>query len=264
MSLLHAGSGVAHLVHGVALAGALGGVGQQSHAGVDAEDLSGVSGLDGALHNLILAGIDVDGAVAHGDALFTAGQDEAGAHGLDAGLALDQLQSGTNGVSSGVGGAAQQAVGLAHLHQHGAEVVGLAQSLGAVLSGHLALAQFHHLGDHLVKTGVVGGVDDLGTGDVKAALGGGFLHGLRVAQQNDLQHLAGQQAAGSGQDAGIGALGEHNGLGLSLELFLEILKNGHKQIPPHLLHRAQAPGATHLRLYYSTVFCHCKENEKFA
>ena len=40
-------------------------------------------------------------------------------------LGLDKLQRGTNGIGGGVGRAAQQAVGNAHLHQHGAEIVAL-------------------------------------------------------------------------------------------------------------------------------------------
>ena len=125
----------------------------------------------------------------HGDALLAAGQDEAGADRLDAGLALDQLQSRADGVCGGVGCAAQQAVSLALLDQHGAEVIALGQSGTALLIGHLALAQLDHLGDHLIKALVVGGVDDLGTGDVKAAVSSGLLDGFDLAQQDDLRVL---------------------------------------------------------------------------
>ena len=84
---------------GAALAGALGGEAQDSDLRVDAEQLSGLSGLDshlsqlGRSSDLDLAGslidgigvVDVDGAVAHSDALqalFAAVtvQNEAGAH----------------------------------------------------------------------------------------------------------------------------------------------------------------------------------------
>ena len=107
---------------------------QDSDLRVDAEQLSGLSGLDshqpasGRSSDLDLAGslidgisvVDVDGAVTHSDALqalFAAVtvQNEAGAHQMSALLGLDQLQSGTDSV--GGGGDAQQAVSLAHLDQ---------------------------------------------------------------------------------------------------------------------------------------------------
>ena len=56
VSLLNAGGSVAHLVDGLALAGTLGGVGQQCNTGVDAENLCGVSGLDGGLDDFVLEG----------------------------------------------------------------------------------------------------------------------------------------------------------------------------------------------------------------
>ena len=230
MSLLHTQGCVAHLVNGLALTGTLGGVGQQCNAGIDAKDLGGVGSLDGGLNNLILGRINVDGAVAHGDALVTAHQDEAGADGLDARLALDELQRGADGIGGRIGGTAQQAVSFAHLDKHGAKVVALGQSGAALLVGHLALAQLDHLGDHLVKARVVGGVDDLGTGDIKAAISSGLFDGLDLAQQDDLQGLASQQAACSRQNTGVGALGKDDGLRLSLQFLLKILENGHTLI----------------------------------
>ena len=186
--------------------------------------------LNGGLHNLVLGGVDVDGAVTHSNALIAAHQNEAGADRLDAGLALDELQCGADSVSGGVGSAAQQAVGLAHLDQHGAEVVALGQGGTALLIGHLALAQLNHLSNHLIEALVVGRVDNLSTGDIKAALCCGLLDGLNLTQQDDLQRLTGQQAACSGQDAGIGTLGKDDRLRLSLQLFLKILENGHTLI----------------------------------
>ena len=133
-------------------------------------------------------------------------------------LGLDQLQSGTDGVGGGVGSAAQQAVGLAHLHQHGAEVVGLLQQSGALLSGLLALAQLHHGVDHLIEAGVVLGVDDLGSGNIKVTGGSSSLALSLVAHHDDLQHALSQQLCSSLQDAGIIALGENDRLGICLQL----------------------------------------------
>ena len=72
----------------------------------------------------------VDGAVGHGEHFVLAGSggtdhDEAGRDDLVAWLGLDELQRGTDRVGRGVGSAAEQAVGLAHLDEHGAEVVAL-------------------------------------------------------------------------------------------------------------------------------------------
>ena len=194
-----------------------------------------MGGLDGGLNDFVLGGVDIDGAVTHGNALVTAHQDKAGADGLDAGLALDQLQRGTHGVSGRIGGAAQQAVSLAHLDQHGAEVVALGQSGTALLIGHLALAQLDHLGNHLVKAGISSRVNDLGTGNIKAALSSSLLDSLDLAQQDDLQGLAGQQTACSGQDTGVRALGKNDGLRLSLQFLLKILENGHTLVTSMIL-----------------------------
>ena len=84
---------------GAALAGALGGEAQHGDLRVDAEQLCGLGGLNGHLSQLGSSGhldfagglvdgvgvVDVDGAVAHGNALqalfaAVAVQDEAGAH----------------------------------------------------------------------------------------------------------------------------------------------------------------------------------------
>ena len=135
------------------------------------------------------------------------------------------MQSGTDGISGGVGGAAQQSVGVAHLHQHGAEVVGLHQSGTALLLGHLALAQFHHGGDHLVHVLEGGGIDDLGAANVEADLLGGGLNVSRVAYQNGGQEGTGQQTGGSLQNAGIGTLGENDLAGMGLQFLDQELKH---------------------------------------
>ena len=229
---------------GAALAGALGGEAQHSNLRIDDEQLCGLSGLNSNLSKLCRSGdldlagslingvgvVDVDGAVAHGNALqalfaAVAVQNKAGAHQMCALLGLDQLQSGTDGVRGRVGSAAQQAVCLAHLHQHGAKVVGLLQQGGALLSGLLALAQLHHGADHLIKTGVVLWVDDLGSGNIKVTGGGSSLALCLVAHHDDLQHALGQQLACCLQDAGVIALGENDRLGICLQLCYQRCKH---------------------------------------
>ena len=178
-------AGIAHLVDVLALAGAEGGVAQESDLRVNAEDLGAGNGLLADLDELVLVGLDVDGAVGHGEHFVLAGSggtdhDEAGRDDLVAWLGLDELQRGTDRVGRGVGSAAEQAVGLAHLDEHGAEVVALLERGAALVGGHLALAQLDHLVDHLVYAVVILGVDDLGTADVEADVlsGGGNLIGV--------------------------------------------------------------------------------------
>ena len=230
--------------NGAALAGALGGEAQHSNLRIDAEQLCGLSGLNSNLSKLCRSGdldlagslingigiVDVNSAVAHGNALqalFTAVtvQNEAGADQMCALLGLDQLQSGTNGVGSGVSSAAQQAISLAHLHQHGAEVVGLLQQSGALLSGLLTLAQFHHGVDHLIETGIVLGIDDFGSGNIKVTGGSSSLALSLVAHHDDLQHALGQQLCSGLQNAGIIALGENDRLGICLQLCYQRCKH---------------------------------------
>ena len=64
---------------------------------------------------------------------------------------------------------------------------------------------------------------------IKTAFCGSFLDSLRVAQQDDTQHIAGQKTAGGTENAGIGALSKHDGAGIFLQLVLEAFKNVHQQ-----------------------------------
>ena len=223
-------AGVAHLVHVLALAGAEGGVAQESNLGVNAEDLGALGSLHGDLNQLVLVGLDVDGAVAHSQHVVVAGggrtnQDEAGGDDLVAGLGLDQLQSGTDGVGGGVGSAAQQSVGLTHSHQHGAEVVALLQSSAALFLGHLALAQLDHLGNHSVHVLVGLGVYDDGAADVEAGVLSGSADFLFLTHQHGGQESTGQQTGRGLQNTGIGALGEYDLTGMSLQDVDEFLEH---------------------------------------
>ncbi len=158
---------------------------------------------------------------------------------MRAGLGLDQLQGGAHGVGGGIGGAAQQSVGLAHLHQHGAEVVALLQGGAAVVLAHLALAQLHHLADHLVHTVIGGGIQDRCAGDVKAVLFSGGLHLVHIAHQDHVHQVLLHQAGGGLLDAGVRALGEDDGAAGFLQI---VQKSGkHVVIPPFLLGGSRRP-----------------------
>ena len=234
MRFLHALRGIAHFVYAVALAGPLGGVGKQRHTGIDPEDLCRAGSFHRALHHFVLTGINIDGAVAHRQAFLAAHQNKAGTHRLDAGFALDQLQRRTDGIRRGIGSATQQAIRLAHFHKHRTEVVGLGQCGTALLFGHLALTQFHHLGNHLIKALIRSRVNDLCTRDVKAPVGGRFSDSFRLPQQDHAQRFARQQTAGRRQNTCVGAFRKNDGLGFSPQLFFKLFKNGHKDNYLHI------------------------------
>ena len=234
---------------GAALAGALGGEGQQRDLRVDAEELCRAGGLDGDFRQLLGCGeghgagrlvdgvliVDVDGAVAHAvllvvAVLVLAEEDEGGGDEVRALLRLDQLQSRTDGIGGGVGRAAEQRVGLAHLDEHGAEIVALGQRGAAVFLRHLALAQLDHLCDHLIHAGIGGRVDDLGLGDVEAALGCGSLDLVDIADEDDVHQIVLDQAVGRFEDAGVGAFGEDDGTAGRLEGADQFCKHG--VLPP--------------------------------
>ena len=229
-------AGVAHLVDVLALAGAERGVAQESDLGIDAEDLRALDGLAADLDQLVLGGLDVDGAVRHGQHLVLTGRggtdhDEAGGDDVAAGLGLDELQRGTHGVRGGVGRAAEQAVGHAHLDEHGAEVVALLQRVAALLGRHLALAQLDHLLDHRVHLGIVRGIGDLGAADVEAGVLGGRGDLLGIADEHGLEEVTGQQTGARLEDAGVGAFGKDDGFGALFQGCDQLTK--HIEIPPN-------------------------------
>ncbi|MPM83264.1 hypothetical protein SDC9_130327 [bioreactor metagenome] len=215
------GKGIAHLVHVLTLAGAHGGIAQKCHLRVHTKLAGGTGGLQRNLYQFVLGGFDVDGAVAHGQNLTVAGgggtdQNEAGGHDLAARLGFDDLQRGTDGVGGGVGGAAQQSVGIAHLHQHGAKVVALLQGLAALCLVHLALAQLKQGGNHFVHLGKILRVDDFSAPNIETGILSGGGYGVGIAHQNGSQERTGQQTGGRLQNAGIGALGENDLAGTGL------------------------------------------------
>ena len=141
-------------------------------------------------------------------------------------LGLDQLQRRADGVRGGVGRTAEQRIGNAHLHEHGAEVVALLEVGAHVLHGHLALAQVEHALSHLVDLVVVFGIDDLQTLDVKVAGLGRGLHVLDVADKDRRQEAALLQAGSGLENTGIGALGVDDLARIGFENFNQIFKHG--------------------------------------
>ena len=222
--------GLPHLVHVLPKAGAVGGIAEESNFRINAEDLAALGAVDAGLCDLLHRGLDVDGAVAEGQYLvFTRGrgadQNEAGGDTGIARLGLDDLEGGPDGVGGGVCSAAQQRIGNAHLHQHGAEVVGLLQEGEGLFLGHtLAFPQLAEELHHLVKALIVVRVDDLGAPDVVARLLCGGPDHIGLADEDGGQKGAGQQPGGRLQNTGVCALGKNDGLGV----FLQLLDHGAK------------------------------------
>ena len=140
-------------------------------------------------------------------------------------LGLDELQRRTHGVGGGIGGAAQQRVGNAHLHEHRAEIVALLEIGLALLGSHLALAELDHRLDHLVHFGIGRGIEDLKTFDVKAALLGSSLHLVNIADEHRREKTALLQARGGLEDTGIGALGIDDLAGIGFQNVNQIFKH---------------------------------------
>ena len=224
-------AGIAHLVDVLALAGAEGGVAQESDLRVNAEDLGAGNGLLADLDELVLVGLDVDGAVGHGEHFVLAGSggtdhDEAGRDDLVAGLGLDELQRGTDRVGRGVGSAAEQAVGLAHLDEHGAEVVALGERGARVLCGDLAAAQLDHLLDHRVHFGIGQRIDYLKTLDIEAAFCSRGLDLIDVADENRSQEAVLLEPCCGLENARIAALGIDDLAGIGFKYLYQIFKHG--------------------------------------
>ena len=165
---------------------------------------------------------------------------------------LNQLERGANGIGGGVGSAAEQRIGIAHLDQHGAEVVALLEVGAAVLGGHLALAELDHLLDHRFHVGVGGGVDDLKTLNVKPALSGLGLNDLNLTDQDRGQESALLQLCSGFQDTGVVALGEDDLPGIGAELGFQNIE--HNSFPPRVFVFFRPPDGRPLLLHYYIRF----------
>ena len=140
-------------------------------------------------------------------------------------LRLDQLECRTDGIGRGIGSAAEQSVGLAHLDEHGAEVVALCKRRAALFLGHFALAKLDHLCDHLVHALIGGRIDDGGLADAEAALFRSSLDLVRVADQDHVHQILLEQAVGGFQNTGVGAFGKDDGAARGLQSVKQFRKH---------------------------------------
>ena len=225
--------GFLHLGDLVVLGRALGGEAQHGHAGLDArQGARGIGGAQGDVGQGLGVGIDVHGAVGEDhDAvvavlLVRALHQEAGGHGLDAGLGLDDLQRGAQHVAGGVDRAGDQAVGLTGLDHHDAVVHGILHGCGGLFLGHaLGLAQLVQGGGVLGALLAGGGVDDLDA--LEGSARGDLLDLLGVAQQRQLRQTLLHDDGSGLHGAGLVALGQHDVHHIGLRLRLDLIDDCH-------------------------------------
>ena len=225
--------GFLNLGHVVVLGGALGGEAQHGHAGLDAGQRAGrFRRADGDVGQRFRVGIDVHGAVGEDHhavvavGLVRALHQEAGGHGLDAGLGLDDLQRRAQHVGGGMDRAGDQSVRVAGLDHQDAVVHGILDHFGGLLGGHaLGLAQL--VEDVGVFRALVGGrgIDDLDAVQRRAV--GGLTNLLGVAQQGQFGEAFLRDDRGGLRVAGLFTLGKNDVLDVGLGLCLNLINDCH-------------------------------------
>ena len=113
----------------------------------------------------------------------------------------------------------------AHLDQHGAEIVALAQGCAALVRCHLALAQLDHFLHHLIHARIGGRVQNGKAFDIEAALFGGRFDLPHIPDQNRGEEAVLLQAGGSGKNAGVSTLGIDDLAGVGFQNFNKVFKH---------------------------------------
>ena len=152
---------------------------------------------------------------------------------------FDQLEGRSDGVRSRIRRSSEQAVGLAHLYEHGPEIVAVRREFSGVFLGELALAEFYHLCDHFVKAFVVRRVDDLAPGKIIAALFGSLFEFRLAADEDDLQNARFSEFGSGVHDARVRSVREDNGARSGFQLLGQFIENRHFDIPPIKIHYLQ-------------------------
>ena len=216
-------------VHGFALAGRTGGVGQHGDAGFDAEDTGGMRRADGDVRKLAGCGIRIDRAVAeHKDAILEAHEEHARNDG-GIRLRLDDFKGGTDGVGRGVHSAGNHAVGVADLNHHRAEVGRVLHTLLRLLQRKaLALAHFVILLGIGIETRGGCGLDNRGILQLEAKLLDLFLDGVGIAKQDDIRNPTLAQGLGGAQNPQFLPFGQDDAHTMFLSLLREVELEHHR------------------------------------
>ena len=233
VELLGDAGGFLHLGDQVVLGRALGGEGEHGHARLDTRQRAGaICRAQSDAGQLLGVGVDVHGAVGKDHhaivaiGLVRALHQEAGRHGLDAGLGLDDLQSRAQHVARGVDGAGNEAVRVAHLHHHHAVVHGILDQFRGLLGGHaLGLAQLVERRGVLFALVRGPGVDDLKALQRRARRH--FLDLCRIAQQRQGGDALRNDLHRGLYVAALLALGQHDVLDVGLRLCLDLVDKRH-------------------------------------
>ena len=218
------------------LGAALGGEADHGHSGFGetGDILGGLGGAVSELGQLVRGGVGVHGAVGEqqdavlAEFLLRGDHDEGAGHGGDAGLGLDDLETGAQHVAGGVLGAGHHAVHIAFVDHHNAEIQLFLHGLSGLFDGHaLLFTQLAiGLGEILEPLGS-GGVHDLDAADVGALLGGDLFHFVLVAHQGHLADAFLDQDGGGGDGALFGAFGQDDALALELGFGADVFDKSH-------------------------------------
>jgi hypothetical protein len=219
------------------LGAATGGVAEHGDAGDAAGELTAeLGGFDGDAGELFDVGVGDDAAVGEDEEAFVAVvaigdlEDHAAGDAFDSGQGLDELEEGTQDAAGGGGGASDEAVGLAVLEHHGAEVIGVGDDLDGVGLGDAAVAvELFEAFDEEGKVFGFFGVDDVDAAQGGVDFFGGFFDFVAFAEEDGDAEFAFDVLDGSGNDVGLGAIGEDDTLGVAFEFIKDRLYKFHRE-----------------------------------
>lgn len=188
-------------VHGFALAGRTGGVGQHGDAGFDAEDTAVCAELMAMSASWLAVGLGLT-AQSPNTRMRSLRHMKNTLETMEvSGLRLDDFKSGTDGVGRGVHSAGNHAVGVADLNHHRAEVGRVLHTLLRLLQRKaLALAHFVILLGIGIETRGGCGLDNRGILQLEAKLLDLLLDGVGIAKQDDIRNPTLAQGLGGAQN----------------------------------------------------------------
>ena len=107
--------------------------------------------------------------------------------------------------------AGNHAVSLAHVDEHGAEIVRIAQLNACFFFGCFAFAAFYEFSDHVVVFCIVVWIDDLYAVDVDASFFGNGLNFFRIAEKDRDDQTVLLMACDSAEDADVFTFWKYDG-----------------------------------------------------
>ena len=205
----------AHLLDIRPRTGGTGRVGEHGDARIDLELNGGVRRRDRDVGELLRVRVGIDGAVAVDEYTILEAHEKDTRDHRDAGVGLDDLEPGTDGVRCRVRRARDHAVSQSEVHHHRAEVRDVGDGVAGLLEAHaLVRAQPGvFLGKSLAQLRIEGAQEG-GLGDVETELGGARANVDFVAKDRELGDPATQQRGCGAQNAVVRSLRQNNALGI--------------------------------------------------